>query len=328
MSWSARVVIIGAGVVGASAAYHLAELGWTDVVVVDKGPIPETGGSSSHAPGLVFQTNPSKMMTELARYTVELYSALDVDGEPCFLEVGGIEVATTPARWRELQRKHGFATAWGLDATLLTPDEVAAHVPLVDPARILGGYHVASDGLAKAVRGVDAMLRHAQRKGVELRGETEVTGFELRDGRVHAVRTTTGDITTPIVLCCAGIWGPKVGRMAGVSIPVHRWATSTRGPRRSSSSGRRRRPRTRSCATRMHRCTCASTTTPTGWAATSTARCRCGPRTSPRRRTPPATAGTPACRRSWRSRPTTSPSPGRTPASCCPPWPTPRSTPR
>lgn len=231
MSWSARVVIIGAGVVGASAAYHLAELGWTDVVVVDKGPIPETGGSSSHAPGLVFQTNPSKMMTELARYTVELYSALDVDGEPCFLEVGGIEVATTPARWRELQRKHGFATAWGLDATLLTPDEVAAHVPLVDPARILGGYHVASDGLAKAVRGVDAMLRHAQRKGVELRGETEVTGFELRDGRVHAVRTTTGDITTPIVLCCAGIWGPKVGRMAGVSIPVqplgHQYAWTT-----------------------------------------------------------------------------------------------------
>ena len=231
MGTSSRVVIIGAGVVGASAAYHLAELGWTDVVVVDKGPLPATGGSSSHAPGLVFQTNPSKMMTELARQTVELYTSMDLEGDPCFLQVGGIEVATTPQRWRELQRKQGFANSWGLDSALLTPDEVAAQIPLVDPDVIRGGYYVPTDGLAKAVRGVDAMLRHAERKGVRLLGETEVTGFELRDGRIHAVQTTNGDITTPTVLCCAGIWGPKVGRMAGVSIPVqplgHQYAWTT-----------------------------------------------------------------------------------------------------
>jgi glycine/D-amino acid oxidase-like deaminating enzyme len=230
MSSSTHVVVLGAGVVGASVAYHLAELGWTDVVVIDKGSIPATGGSSSHAPGLAFQTNPSRMMTQLARYTVELYMSLEHD-EPTFLQVGGIEVATTRQSWRELQCKHGLATSWGLDAELLSPDEVAARVPLVDPGRIDGGYFVPTDGLVKSVRGVDAMLRHAERKGVQLLGETEVTGFDLRDGRVRAVRTTAGDIVTPIVVCCAGIWGPKVGRMAGVSIPVqplaHQYAWTT-----------------------------------------------------------------------------------------------------
>lgn len=94
-----RVVIIGAGVVGAALADELSSAGWTDVTVVDQGPLPATGGSSSHAPGLVFQTNPSKTMTELARYTVEKLCSLDVDGQPCFLQVGGLEVATTPSAW-------------------------------------------------------------------------------------------------------------------------------------------------------------------------------------------------------------------------------------
>lgn len=91
-----RVVIIGAGVVGAALADEISARGWTEVTVVDQGPLPATGGSSSHAPGLVFQTNSSKTMTELARYTVEKFCSLDVDGKPCFLQVGGLEVATTP----------------------------------------------------------------------------------------------------------------------------------------------------------------------------------------------------------------------------------------
>ncbi|NUK13547.1 FAD-binding oxidoreductase, partial [Streptomyces lunaelactis] len=96
-----RVVIIGAGVVGAALADELSFAGWSDITVVDQGPLPATGGSSSHAPGLVFQTNSSKTMTELARYTVEKLCSLDVDGQPCFLQVGGLEVATTPERLTE-----------------------------------------------------------------------------------------------------------------------------------------------------------------------------------------------------------------------------------
>ncbi len=94
----ASVVVIGAGIVGCSAAEHLTELGWRDVVVLDQGPLFEAGGSTSHAPGLVFQTNPSKTMTNLASYGVERYSELELDGEPCFYGVGSIEVAATAER--------------------------------------------------------------------------------------------------------------------------------------------------------------------------------------------------------------------------------------
>src|SRR5690348_17861910 len=122
MRGHARLVIIGAGIVGCSAAYHLAAKGWRDIVVLDQGPLFETGGSSSHAPGLVFQTNPSKTMTELARYTVEKLCSLDVDGQPCFLQVGGLEVATTPERLAELHRRHGWVTSWGVEARVVGPD--------------------------------------------------------------------------------------------------------------------------------------------------------------------------------------------------------------
>jgi glycine/D-amino acid oxidase-like deaminating enzyme len=96
----ARVVIIGAGVVGCAVAEHLGELGWCDLLVIDQGPLFQTGGSTSHAPGLVFQTNPSKTMTGLATYTVSHFCELLHEGEPCFKPVGSIEVARTPERSR------------------------------------------------------------------------------------------------------------------------------------------------------------------------------------------------------------------------------------
>src|SRR3954466_16436233 len=104
---SARAVVVGAGIVGASVAHHLAREGWTDVVIVDQGALWETGGSTSHAPGLVFQLNPSHTMTQLARGTVELLTALELDGLPFYHPVGGIEVAATEERTAELDRRHG-----------------------------------------------------------------------------------------------------------------------------------------------------------------------------------------------------------------------------
>ncbi|SDP41990.1 Glycine cleavage system T protein (aminomethyltransferase) [Actinopolyspora xinjiangensis] len=217
---SARIVIIGAGIVGCSTAYHLAQRGVTDVLVVEQGPLFATGGSSSHAPGLVFQTSGSQTMTQLARYTVERFSAASVDGRPCFHQVGGIEVATSRARWDELHRKHGLATAWGLSGDLLTPKEVRDRIPQLDPDRIYGGFHVPTDGIAKPVRAAESMAREAQHMGVRFAEHTEVTGFDVADGRINAVRTDRGTVTAERVLCCAGIWGPRIGEMAGVSIPV------------------------------------------------------------------------------------------------------------
>ncbi|MFC7344432.1 GcvT family protein [Saccharopolyspora griseoalba] len=234
MVTSVGTLVIGAGIVGTSTAYHLAKLGITDVLVVDQGPLPATGGSSSHAPGLVFQTNPSLSMSRLAAETVALYSGLEVDGLPCFHPVGGIEVATTPERWDELARRHGMATAAGIEAQLLDPGQVRERFPHVDADRLHGGLHVPSDGVAKPVRAAEAMMREARELGVRFLGGTEVTGFDVRDGRVRAVLTSAGEIAADTVLCCAGIWGPTVGRLAGVSIPVlpvgHQYAVTTPVP--------------------------------------------------------------------------------------------------
>src|ERR1700761_7267389 len=114
-----RVVIIGGGVVGAALVDELTGRGWSDVTLVDQGDLPAPGGSTTHAPGLVFQANSSKTMTEFARYTVEKLGSLEVDGEPSFLPVGGLEVAATPERVAELHRRHGWLTAWGVESYVL-----------------------------------------------------------------------------------------------------------------------------------------------------------------------------------------------------------------
>ncbi|MGW5264510.1 GcvT family protein [Microbispora sp. NPDC004025] len=215
-----RVVIIGAGVVGAALADELSLRGWTDVTVVDQGPVPATGGSSSHAPGLVFQINGSKTMTEMARYTVEKFCSLDLDGEPCFLQVGGLEVATSPERLAELHRRHGWATSWGVEARLLTPAECAELFPLLDPGVVLGGLHIPADGVAKAVRAVEAQLRRARSRGVRVLERHEVLDVRTEDGRVVGVVTDQGEIPTDVVVCCAGIWGPKVAGMVGMPLPL------------------------------------------------------------------------------------------------------------
>ncbi|MGW1273450.1 GcvT family protein [Streptomyces sp. NPDC002491] len=215
-----RVVIIGAGVVGAALADEISARGWTEVTVVDQGPLPATGGSSSHAPGLVFQTNSSKTMAELARYTVEKFCSLDVDGQPCFLQVGGLEVATTPERLTELRRRHGWITAWGIEARLLTADECLEQHPLVNPDKVLGGLLVPTDGLAKAVLAVEAQIRRATERGVTFLARHEVLDVLKADGEVTGVLTDQGEIPADIVVCCAGIWGPKIARMVGMNLPL------------------------------------------------------------------------------------------------------------
>jgi dimethylglycine oxidase len=215
-----RVVIIGAGVVGAALADEISARGWTEVTVVDQGPLPATGGSSSHAPGLVFQANSSKTMTELARYTVEKFCSLDVDGQPCFLQVGGLEVATTPERVTELHRRQGWLTSWGVESRILTADECVDKHPLVNRDRVLAGLHIPTDGLAKAVLAVEAQIRRATERGVTFLARHEVLDVLQADGEVTGVRTDRGDLQADIVVCCAGIWGPKIARMAGMNLPL------------------------------------------------------------------------------------------------------------
>src|SRR5829696_9230039 len=217
---SPRVVIIGAGIVGTNLADEITSRGWDRVTVLDQGPLPLTGGSSSHAPGLVFQTNPSKTMTAFASYTVEKCLSLDVDGAWCFNQVGGLEVATTEARLAELHRRQGWATAWGVEGRVIDPQECAKLHPLLDPNRILGGFHTETDGLAKSARIVVALTRRAQSRGAEFRGSTKVIGIEHSGGKVTGVTTTAGTVPADIVVSCGGFWGPDLGALIGMDVPL------------------------------------------------------------------------------------------------------------
>ena len=215
----ARAVIIGAGIAGCSVAYHLTKLGWRDIVVVDQGPLFETGGSTSHAPGLVFQVNPSKTMATFARYTVELWKSMELDGERCANPVGSLEVAWTPERLEDLKRKAGFAMSWGIEAHVISPGEAREHIPMLSD-RILGALYVPSDIHTRATKPAEAMAREAERNGASFYGSTKVSGLDIENERVRAVRTTQGDIKTDLVVSAAGIWAPRIGGMAGVSIPL------------------------------------------------------------------------------------------------------------
>ena len=147
MSRSPRIVIIGAGIVGTNLADELVARGWNNITVLDQGPLNMPGGSTSHAPGLVFQTNPSKTMTTFADYTVEKLTSLQQDGTSCFNPVGGLEVATTETRWADLHRKHGYTASWGVQGRLLDPAECKALYPGVGAAGHDARFRVARDEL-------------------------------------------------------------------------------------------------------------------------------------------------------------------------------------
>jgi glycine cleavage system T protein len=216
----ADVVIVGGGITGASLAYHLTQFGCTDVVLVDQGPLWETGGSTSHAPGLVFQLSGSHTMTRLAQDTVALLGALEHDGLPCFYAVGGLEVATTAERHDELLRRHGRAQAFGLPSALLTPEDARALVGPLDPSAIISALHTPADGVAKALRAVAAMTGAASARGLRAYGHCEVTGFDIQRGRVRAVHTARGTIACGQAAICTGVWGPKIAALAGLTLPL------------------------------------------------------------------------------------------------------------
>src|SRR3954454_7211120 len=217
---SPRVVIIGAGIVGTGLADELTARGWTNITVVEQGRLWAAGGSTSHAPGLIFQTNPSKSMTEFARTTVEKLASLTLDGRWCFRQVGSLEVATTPERLLELHRRQGFAASWGIEGRVIDPDEAVRLWPLLDRDRILGAYHVPTDGFTNAVRATEAMGRRAIERGAHFVDETTVTAIRTDGGRVTAVVTGDHEIPADIVVSCAGIWGPRIGAMVGMRTPL------------------------------------------------------------------------------------------------------------
>lgn len=220
MATSQKAVIIGAGIVGVNLADELVQRGWKDVTVVEQGPLNMPGGSTSHAPGLVFETTPSKCMSYLAKYTVAKLLALEKDGQSCFNQVGGLEIASTPQRLDELKRKHGWASAWGIESRVISAEECLKLYPLLNKDMVLGGLHIPSDGLALAARAVQLLIERTKAAGVRYLERTPVTGIQQANGKVTGVETPQGVVAADIVVSCAGFWGVEVGAMVGLPIPL------------------------------------------------------------------------------------------------------------
>jgi heterotetrameric sarcosine oxidase gamma subunit len=214
---TARVVVIGAGIVGNSLACHLARLGWSDIVQLDKGLLPNPGGSTGHASNFIYLVDHSKEMTALTLDSVRQYKELDV-----FTECGGIEVARTEERMEELRRRMASAKSWGIEpVSMLSPDEVKDLVPFIDESVILGGFYSPAVGVVDSLRAGTLMREEAERAGaLTVAANTEVLGIDTERGRVTRVRTTNGDIETDTVVVACGVWSPRIARMAGANIPL------------------------------------------------------------------------------------------------------------
>jgi glycine/D-amino acid oxidase-like deaminating enzyme len=212
----ASVVVVGAGIVGNSLVHHLAELGWKDIVQVDKGPLPNPGGSTGHASNFIFPVDHSREITDLTLDSMRQYKELGV-----FTESGGFEVARTEERMQELARRMASARAWGIESQLVTPAEIAEKVPFLDPEVIVGGFWTPTVGVVDSVRAGTMMRESAEAKGaLTVSPNTEVTGIDVEDGRIARVHTTKGEIATDRILVACGVWSPRIAAMAGASIPL------------------------------------------------------------------------------------------------------------
>jgi heterotetrameric sarcosine oxidase gamma subunit len=212
----ASAVIIGAGIVGNSLVHHLALLGWRDLVLVDKGPMPNPGGSTGHASNFIFPIEYSKMMFELTRDSTEQYQQLGV-----FTQSGGIEVARTEERMQELRRRCTQAKSWGIPAEVITPGEVNKLVPYLDETVILGGAHFPTVGVVDSLRAGTLMREQAVKSGaLTVLAGTEVYGITVVGGRVQGVTTSQGEIETGNVVICCGVWSPRIARMAGARLAL------------------------------------------------------------------------------------------------------------
>ena len=216
----ARVIIIGGGVGGCSIAYHLTQMGWTDVVLVERNEL--TSGSTFHSAGLVGQLRSDVNLTQMIRYSTDLYRRLkDETGvDPGWREVGSLRLASSPERLEELKRQVALSRSFGLPLDLISPGEAYELFPLMQMDGVEGAVYLPTDGFIDPTGLTMALAAGAKARGARFLTQTRVQALELQDGRIHAVATDHGRIEAEVVVNAAGQWAGEIAALAGLSLPV------------------------------------------------------------------------------------------------------------
>ena len=217
----AQIVIIGGGIIGCSVAYHLCKLGLTDVVLLERKSL--TSGTTWHAAGLVGQLRATQNLTRLAQYTTTLLQELEAEtGQATgFKQTGSLAVANNAERFEELKRGASMAKCFGLEVEVITPGEAAELWPLMNAKDLVGAVYLPGDGQTNPTDTTQAYAKGAKMYGARIFENVKVTDIHQKDGRASGVATEYGDIHSEYVVNCAGMWARQVGRLAGVSIPLH-----------------------------------------------------------------------------------------------------------
>ena len=224
MTEHARAVVIGGGVGGTSVAYHLAELGWRDVVLVERAAL--TSGSTFHSAGLVGQLRSTVTLTKMMMYGVELYRRLAAETgvDPSWHEVGSLRLASSRERYKELQRQAGWAKTFGLPVELISAREAQQRFPLMSTEGVLGAVFLPTDGWLDPSGLAQALAAGARRRGVTIRTDTRVVDVRTARGRVTGIEVEHGGdrtvIQSEVVVNAAGMFAPEIGLLAGVTVPI------------------------------------------------------------------------------------------------------------
>lgn len=217
----AQVVIIGGGVIGCSVAYHLTKLGWRDVVLLEQSQL--TAGTTWHAAGLIVSGFSTETTINMAKYTRDLFERLgeETGQETGFKPIGYLQTASNPERVDSLRRRADFSRGYGVFTEEISTAEVQKMWPLFDTSDILAGFYTADDGRCNPIDSTMALAKGARMGGARILEETRVTGIKRKNGRVTGVVTGRGEIGAEYVVNCGGIWARKLGKMAGVNVPLH-----------------------------------------------------------------------------------------------------------
>ena len=216
----AQVVIIGGGVGGCSIAYHLTQMGWKDVIILERHEL--TSGSTWHSAGLVGQMRSDANLTRMMHYSTELYGRLKAETgqDTSWREVGGIRLASSADRMQEIKRLVGMARSFGVEMHLISPREAQERFPLMSLDGVVGAAFTPSDGIIDPTGLTNALATGAKSRGARIFTHTNVEKITLKHGRVHEVVTNRGTIQTETVVNASGLWGREVGKLVGLNLPV------------------------------------------------------------------------------------------------------------